>query len=170
MQSCQRVLCNLAVSASFAAVTVIPSIAAAQFHYRLAPESAYEEGCFAPCLCPVMMRSGVSGTFVAVLLEPDGSYRVFAIQQVRWSVPDPRLLVRGSGTYRIDAAGLVQRLELDLQVGEIRWSTTTAGSCPCRRSSQTSMSRSRCTACTAGTPCSACRPGSCRASRAHGTL
>jgi hypothetical protein len=118
MQSCQRVLCNLAVSASFAAVTVIPSIAAAQFHYRLAPESTYEEGCFAPCLCPVMIRSGVSGTFVAVPLEPDGSYRVFAIQQVRWSVPDPALLVRGSGTYRIDAAGLVQRLELDLQVGD----------------------------------------------------
>jgi hypothetical protein len=118
MKSCQRVLSSLAVSAGFAAVTLLPSIAVAQLHYRLAPESTFEAGCFAPCLCPVMIRSGVSGTFVAVPLEPDGSYQVFAIREVQWDVPGPALFVRGSGTYRIDTAALVQRLELDLQVGD----------------------------------------------------
>ena len=117
MRSRQRVQCKLAVSAVFAAMVCPPSIASAQLFYRLAPESSYAQGCFAPCLCPVMIQSGVSGSFLAVPLEPDGSVRVFTIQQVRWLVPDPALLVRGSGTYRIDTDALVQRLELDLQVG-----------------------------------------------------
>src|SRR5262245_18449780 len=118
MRSCQRVLFSLAVCASFAAGILLPSIAAAQLHYRLAPESTFEEGCFAPCLCPVMIRSGVSGTFVAVPFEPDGSYQVFAVREVQWYVPGPALATRGSGTYRIDTSALVQRLELDLQVGD----------------------------------------------------
>ena len=118
MRSRQRVLSSLALGAGFAAVTLLPSMAAAQLHYRLAPESTFEAGCFAPCLCPVMIRSGVSGTFVAVPLEPDGSYQVFAVRDLKWYVPGPALAVRGSGTYRIDTAALVQRLELDLQVGD----------------------------------------------------
>jgi len=105
--------------AAFAASLALPASAAAQFRYRLGSESTYQEGCFDPCMCPVMLRGPVTGTFVTTPLPEEGTFRVFAVEGVRWFVPSPQpLLVRGSGIYRIDATGSQQRLELDLMVGD----------------------------------------------------
>jgi hypothetical protein len=116
----RRVLWIAAASAGFAAGLLVPNAAGAALTYRLGPGSNYQEGCFDPCLCPIMMRGDVSGTFVATPVRvPDERFLDFAIRDVRWFVRGPvPLRVVGSGTYRIDRAGSEQRLELDLQVGD----------------------------------------------------
>lgn len=85
--------------------------------YTLTESSRYSNGCFELCACPLAF-SGVAGSLVVVPAGSDGSFEVFQIPSVKWNVPLPALQVSGSGTYRIDRNARIQRLALDLRVGE----------------------------------------------------
>ncbi|HYS79038.1 MAG TPA: hypothetical protein VEO94_09375, partial [Candidatus Dormibacteraeota bacterium] len=43
------------------AQTAAPSIF--PISYVLSPDTRYEEGCFGPCMCPIMFSDGVKGGF-----------------------------------------------------------------------------------------------------------
>src|SRR5262245_48977796 len=88
--------------------------------YALRKDSGYESGCFAPCLCPVMIRGPVLGGFRLTFSGSDGLFDHYLVEQVKWVVrkPDGDLLVTGSGSYRVGGEVARQhQLALDLVVG-----------------------------------------------------
>jgi hypothetical protein len=88
--------------------------------YRLASSSSFQQGCFPPCLCPVMIGEPLLGTFLLTPTGFDGLFNTYAITDVNWLVSTDltNLIVSGSGTYKIGGeVALEQELSLDLQVG-----------------------------------------------------
>ena len=88
--------------------------------YDLEPQSRFTEGCLEPCMCPIWSAEELTGSFELYFSGMDGSYHLFHVLDVAWDFsrgPD-NYAVRGSGTYRIDPDARMQRLELDLVVGE----------------------------------------------------
>ena len=88
--------------------------------YGLSPESAFEEGCFEPCECPLLLARGVGGEFTLIPQEAEGDVRVFEVADLLWdvSMADGPMEVKGSGTFRVgDGPEPLQRMELDLAVG-----------------------------------------------------
>ena len=88
--------------------------------YRLNQDSTFQQGCFAPCLCPIMVAVPVKGTFVLTPTGFDGLFDTYAVTDVNWlvSIGGTETTVTGSGTYKIGGEfALQQQLTLDLQVG-----------------------------------------------------
>ena len=88
--------------------------------YRLNQDSTYEQGCFPPCLCPVLASSAVRGTFVLTPTGFDGLFYTYAVEDVDWvvSIDGTNTLVTGLGTYKLGGeVALQQELSLYLQVG-----------------------------------------------------
>ncbi len=105
--------------------TALPAIAqsdgSAATRYRLRKDSSFQEGCFDPCMCPILILEPLEGRFV---LEPAGSdwlFRYFRVTSVDWragSGSGARRL-RGSGTYRVGGEFAVQhQMTLDLQIND----------------------------------------------------
>lgn len=89
--------------------------------YTLRKDSGYESGCFAPCMCPIMIRGPVRGGFRLSFIGSDGLFDDYLVEHVEWVVRQPsgELHVSGSGSYRIGGQFARQhQLSLDLQVGE----------------------------------------------------
>jgi len=89
--------------------------------YRLDKDSDYEQGCFAPCECPVLIRSGVKGTFTLTPTGFDGLFATYAVTEINWivSLNGTDTFVTGSGTYKVGGEfALQQELTLDLKVGD----------------------------------------------------
>ncbi len=89
--------------------------------YRLNKDSGYQQGCFPPCLCPVMTSSGARGTFIITPAGFDGLFTTYAVTEVNWliSLNGADTFVSGSGTYKIGGEVAVQQeLSLDLKVGD----------------------------------------------------
>jgi len=89
--------------------------------YRLNPKSNFQRGCFAPCLCPILERAGVRGTFVLTPTGFDGLFNTYAVTDVNWIVAsrDSARRVTGSGTYKVGGEVAVQeQLVLDLTIGD----------------------------------------------------
>ncbi|OLC53487.1 MAG: hypothetical protein AUH92_05930 [Acidobacteria bacterium 13_1_40CM_4_69_4] len=89
--------------------------------YRLNKDSTYPQGCFAPCLCPVMTSSGAKGTLILTPAGFDGLFTNYAVTEVNWliSLNGTDTFVTGSGTYKIGGEVAVQQeLSLDLKVGD----------------------------------------------------
>jgi len=87
--------------------------------YRLSTETSFEEGCFAPCLCPIRIASGVLGTFRMTEAAPDPLFQIFDVTEVNWIVPGTEDRVTGSGTYRIGGEfARMHQLRLDLKIGD----------------------------------------------------
>jgi hypothetical protein len=87
--------------------------------YRLNPDSTFEQGCFPPCLCPVMIGSSVSGTFLLTPTGFDGLFNTYAVDDVRWvvSMAETNKVVTGKGTYKIGGEfAYEQELSLFLQI------------------------------------------------------
>ena len=87
--------------------------------YQLEETSGYEEGCFDPCMCPVWFNQTLRGTF---LVEPAAAMDEFAVFDVTdvnlsYTQGDETIDVTGSGVYQRGTAQ--QRLELDLQRGDL---------------------------------------------------
>jgi hypothetical protein len=85
----------------------------------MAPQSEFEWGCFAPCKCPVFVQQQVEGTFKLTKTGSDPLFDHYAVNDVRWKVPDGArsLSVVGSGTYRRGGEVAIQeQLVLDLSV------------------------------------------------------
>ena len=96
--------------------------------YRLVEESTYQEGCFPPCLCPLMMEISLTGSFTLLAIQPYPPVQIFEVSDVDWSVPLLGLRITGQGTYTVHSEfAVMQRLELDLQMDDdpltdARWS------------------------------------------------
>src|SRR5437899_7289625 len=89
--------------------------------YRLDKGSDYEQGCFGPCACPVLISSGAAGTFVLTPVGFDGLFNNFNVTDINWilSINGTDTLVTGSGTYKVGGEfALQQDLSLDLKVGD----------------------------------------------------
>ena len=91
--------------------------------YVLSHKATYQEGCFPPCLCPIMVEQPISGTFKLVYAGSSDGIQTYAVEDVNWTVPffDPPLRIIGVGKYSIGSPGILpvlqQRMEFDLQVG-----------------------------------------------------
>lgn len=83
--------------------------------YRLNQNSTFEQGCFAPCMCPVMVPSAVKGTFVLTPTGFDGQFNTYVVEDVRWvvSMGGTNKLYTGQGTYKVSK--VQQELSLYLQ-------------------------------------------------------
>src|SRR5690348_8932535 len=83
--------------------------------YRLNQGSTFQQGCFAPCECPIMVATPVKGTFDLKPTGFDGQFDTFAVLDVRWLVPmgTTNRLYTGQGTYKV--GGGQQELSLYLQ-------------------------------------------------------
>ena len=56
--------------------------------YRLGKESTYQEGCFPPCMCPILAQMPARGTFKLTHVGcEDPSIDVYAVDEVNWTTP-----------------------------------------------------------------------------------
>ena len=81
--------------------------------------SAYEEGCFAPCACPVLIQA-LGGTFQLGLVGLGNVFDFYSVSDVRWFAWNGSLARRitGGGTYKVGELTTQQDLELDLSVDQ----------------------------------------------------
>ena len=96
-----------------------------EVEYGLAEASMFEAGCLPPCLCPVLQRAPIKGTFRLVEVPIDAPFQMYQVLDVDWYVNGNGGVarVRGSGTYRLNAPSQgYQQLVLDLSIdgGEAR--------------------------------------------------
>src|SRR5881628_400822 len=121
--NCLAAIRNLSCTASLIlGVVAVSTPASAQTStlYRLNTDSTFQQGCFPPCLCPIMIAVPVKGTFVLTPTGFDGLFDTYAVTDVNWlvSTGGTNTIVTGSGTYKIGGEfALQQQLSLDLQVG-----------------------------------------------------
>jgi hypothetical protein len=104
-------------------LAVAPGLARAAMdrHYALQKASAYEDGCFAPCMCPVLIHDDLRGRFSLIPRGTENGYDLFDVNDVLWFVTlddGSTILIQGSGRYRSSTLYKLQRLEMDLVVGE----------------------------------------------------
>jgi hypothetical protein len=98
----------------------VPASAQTGTLYRLNQDSTFQQGCFPPCLCPILVPVPVKGTFVLTPTGFDGLFNTYDVTEVNWvvSIGGSNTTVTGSGTYKIGGeVALQQELALDLQVG-----------------------------------------------------
>jgi hypothetical protein len=86
--------------------------------YALADESAFEQGCFAPCECPIFELRGLGGRFTLVPSGTDGGFLAYQVSGVDWAFVRGETVVRarGDGTYRWGGEPPLQQLVLDLSI------------------------------------------------------
>jgi len=96
-----------------AACLSAPAPALATVPYELAA-SSYQEGCFDPCSCPIMMNDTLQGTFFLSPVGGESGNAVYAVTDVAWSYRrgEVWIQVAGSGSYTLGPDR--HRLELDL--------------------------------------------------------
>ena len=84
-------------------LTAQARVAAAPTVYRLEPGTTFQQGCFPPCLCPLLQEVSVRGTFNLTPAGFDGLFNTYAITDVSWivSIGSADLRITGSGTYRV---------------------------------------------------------------------
>jgi hypothetical protein len=107
---------------SAAACVVAPALtshvlAQSTTRYCLDPNSAYEIGCFPPCLCPLLISDTLRGTFDLTRLPPDPLYQHFAVTHVDFTASPGSSVIHytGSGAYRVGGeVAILQQLTLDL--------------------------------------------------------
>lgn len=89
--------------------------------YTLTADATYQEGCFDPCMCPILIGTKVEGSFLLTEVEVDGPWQRYDLTQVSWIVPlfdGSQHLVSGEGTYRVDPVAGAQQMVLDLQIDD----------------------------------------------------
>src|SRR5881396_220630 len=76
-----------------------PASAQTSTLYRLNKDSTFQQGCFPPCLCPIMIAVPVKGTFVLTPTGFDGLFNTYAVTDVNWlvSIGGTDTIVTGSG-------------------------------------------------------------------------
>ena len=90
--------------------------------FRMAPASLFQEGCFPPCMCPMLTEQPVEGTFTLAYAGANSGIHTYAVSDINWRLPGNNTWrTTGAGKYSIGSPGpitvLQQRMELDLQVG-----------------------------------------------------
>jgi len=59
-------------------------IAIADVLHTLTPGSTFQEGCVAPCMCPVTLPEVVTGTFVLVPAGSDPFFTNYNLNEISW--------------------------------------------------------------------------------------
>ena len=77
--------------------------------YVLLPDSRYEEGCFAPCMCPILLADGTKGGFTLSFSGFQPPFIVYDVLDITWSVPVLGKTFTGSGRYMIGWKGTAQQ-------------------------------------------------------------
>src|SRR5207247_10265290 len=102
-------------------LTAQARVAAAPTVYRLEPGTTFQQGCFPPCLCPLLQEVSVRGTFNLTPAGFDGLFNTYAITDVSWmvSIGSADLRITGSGAYRVGGAvRLLHRIALGLNLDD----------------------------------------------------
>ena len=86
--------------------------------WKLTTASTFVEGCFAPCMCPVLYNDPLLGTVRLTSAAPEAGFAVYTVSDLHWLVKGFEYWVTGTGTYRIGGQPLMHRLTLDLKVGD----------------------------------------------------
>jgi len=91
--------------------------------YALRPESSLTQGCFEPCMCPIVLLEELSGSFLLRerLPREPSLLREFTVFLVQWQLErgDGFVPITGSGRYSVGGEfASLQRLELDLRIGD----------------------------------------------------
>lgn len=89
--------------------------------YRLSERSNFEQGCFPPCLCPILQAGPPRGTFRLKPAGQDGPFRLYEVRDLDLTLVlgEREVRITGSGKYRWGGeVAALQRLELDLRVGD----------------------------------------------------
>lgn len=97
-----------------ASVLVPPSATSAATPYTLDPESGYLEGCFDPCLCPVMFNLTLGGSFLAEAQSSGDGHLLVTLTDISWTFQMNEETVNVHGSGLLDLWTDRQRLELDL--------------------------------------------------------
>lgn len=89
--------------------------------YRLTEDATYQEGCFPPCMCPVIEATRFRGTFVMGPASVCNGMATHPVRNIGWylTIDSTEIEVSGSGTYRISTGPLpvVHALDLELSIG-----------------------------------------------------
>jgi hypothetical protein len=95
-----------------------PTCAKGPTLYELAESSNFQEGCFDPCLCPILMNETLHGTLVLNPLIQGTDNSLFEVLEVAWqfSQGGEVIPVTGAGIYRIYSEQ--HRMTMDLKIGE----------------------------------------------------
>ncbi len=117
---CQRSV----VLVTLAALCFVPAAARAQsaapdsvLYALVSPPSEFEWGCFAPCMCPVLVQSPLTGGFILRLSSVGPLFTTYDVLDVLWKTPTATgtTTITGSGTYTLGGeVALTQELTLDL--------------------------------------------------------
>lgn len=101
-------------------IALVPTLGSATVPYVVVDGSAYQEGCFAPCECPVLIQAPLSGTFQLDLIGPGNVFDFYSVSDVGWFASNGALARRitGGGTYKVGELTTQQDLELDLSVNQ----------------------------------------------------
>lgn len=96
-------------------------IAAADVPYTLAPGSIFQEGCIAPCMCPVRLPEVVTGIFLLTPAGSDPLFTHYSLDEISWTTFDSKggivHKITGKGTYRFGGeVALTQQIILDLNI------------------------------------------------------
>lgn len=100
-------------------IAVVPTLTSAAVPYVVV-DGTYQEGCFAPCLCPMLLQAPLSGTFQLDLVGPGNVFDFYAVSDVRWFASNATVARRiaGDGTYKVGELTTQQDLELDLSINQ----------------------------------------------------
>jgi hypothetical protein len=84
---------------------------------QLTPDSSFQSGCFPPCLCPIQLVPGMSGTLTFTLVETNPLFATHDVTADLTVPGEPPRSLKGSGTYRVGGEVLiVQELALELSL------------------------------------------------------
>jgi hypothetical protein len=90
--------------------------------FALQPESSFTQGCFDPCLCPILIGGPIVGAIglVEIAGNEAAPFREFSVAFVKWRTTfgGDEVPITGSGHYRVGGeVAQTQQLELDLRIG-----------------------------------------------------
>jgi hypothetical protein len=88
--------------------------------YVLTEGSTFQEGCFAPCACPILEPLPMEGTFVLQRLPSQGPLDLFAVSDIDWLVPALSKEITGTGWYQLGGDLQILSLELQIDGGEVQ--------------------------------------------------
>jgi len=89
--------------------------------YRLERQSTFQQGCFAPCMCPLMQTAPLSGTFRLALASVGDVFDFYEVSRVAWKAQlsnADAIPVEGSGYYKVSTIAGLQQMWVDLAVGQ----------------------------------------------------
>lgn len=90
--------------------------------YQVLPSSTFQQGCFAPCMCPVSIEMPATGSFKIIEINPE-RFREnrYSLDDINWTVQDSNghvlHAITGFGVYRIGGDfALMNQLELEISI------------------------------------------------------